>query len=216
MRHVLCAFLLLCPLTACVMQPAKPKTVASVVIEPGEIWRETASADDADRIDALPATWNRVMLRVPARGKKLAAAEGPLLLADAALDHPELPPGSYSCRVVRLGDGAGPLRVRGFKANFCYVGAAEDRVLTLSKQTGSDVPAGRLHPFGDKRYVFLGANQRKAGDTSLAYATDRTRDVAGVIERVAPFRWRMVVPSRDARTLDVYELTPVPVERQPG
>ncbi|URW75746.1 DUF4893 domain-containing protein [Sphingomonas donggukensis] len=215
MRHVICASLLLCPLTACMMQPAAPKR-AIVAVEPGEPWRETASAEDALRIDGLPATWTRVLARLPARSRKEATAEGPLLTADAALDHPELPPGSYSCRVLRLGDGAGPLRLRAFKPNFCYVGAAGDRTLTLSKQTGSDLPAGRLHPYGDKRYVFLGANQRKAGDTSLAYATDRTRDVGGVIERVAPFRWRLVVPSRDERTLDVYELTPVPVERQPG
>src|SRR3546814_14943178 len=31
----------------------------------------------------------------------------PLLEADAALDHPALPPGSYWCRVVRLGKIAG-------------------------------------------------------------------------------------------------------------
>jgi len=37
----------------------------------------------------------------------------------------------------------------------------------------------------------------------------------GVIERIGPFRWRLVLPWRGERPgLDIYELTPVPLEQQ--
>ena len=63
--------------------------------------------------------------------------------------------------------------MRSFPSNFCYIKADADGTLTLTKQTGSDLPAGRLYPAGDKRYVFLGARQPRVGDNSVAYGTAR-------------------------------------------
>ncbi|MHA6724086.1 DUF4893 domain-containing protein [Sphingomonas sp. RS2018] len=193
-----------------------PVPGASVTLAPGEPWREAARAEDAARIDALATSWTAAMARMPARGAKAVAAAGPLLVAGAALDHPELPPGSYDCRVHRLGAAAGAARLRSFPAGFCYVRGEGADGLSLTKQTGSDLPAGRLFPAGPTRYVFLGARSRRPGGAAPAYGTQPDRDVAGVVERVAPFRWRMVVPATDGRSIDVYELTPVPTDRQPG
>ena len=116
---------------------------------------------------------------------------------------------------MRIGKGAGRDRVRAFPAYFCYV-HAEDKGLSFAKQTGSDLPSGYLYADGDKRYVFLGARQRRPGDVSLGYGVDAGRDVVGVVERVGAFRWRLVVPRDGGDALDVYELTPVPADRQPS
>lgn len=219
MRHMFFAALLLSPFVAgCASRPAPVRTPSVTVEAPAvtEPWRLASQAQDAAQVDALPTTWTRIAARMPARRAKLVAAEGPLLAADAALDLPQLPPGSYSCRVVRIGPAAGTAQFRSFPPNFCYIKADTDGTLTLTKQTGSDLPAGRLYPAGDKRYVFLGARQPKVGDNSVAYGADRERDVVGVVERFGAFRWRMASPSRDNRSLDVYELTPVPADQQPG
>lgn len=212
------SFVALLPLAACAGN-SRPVAAASVVIAPEpakEGWRGRVLPEDAARIDAIEGTWRAALAEV-SRGKRaVLAAEGPLVESRAALDHPALPPGAYRCRLVRVGEGAGRGGVTTFPPYFCSVGTGgEDGTLSLSKQTGSDLPAGWLHADGDHRYVFLGAKQAKPGDTSLVYGADRAKDVAGVVERIGPFRWRLTVPSAPAK-LDVYELTPVPVEAQPG
>lgn len=215
MRRVILAMIVFCPLAACAGERSIAPKTAGATIEAVEPWRQASVADDAERIEALTAIWGKVKDSMPASSQRSAAAEGALLAADAALDHPELPPGSYACRVVRLGEAAGRQKFRSFPSNFCYISTDGDKALSLTKQTGSDLPAGRLYPSGDKRYVFLGARQAKVGDNALAYGTNREQDIAGVIERVGSFRWRLVAPTRDRRSLDVYELTPVPVAQQP-
>ena len=112
--------------------------------------------------------------------------------------------------MVRLGAAAGPRGIRVMPPFFCYIRGESDNLLSFAKQTGTELPGGWLYPDDEKRYVFLGARQRRPGDTSLAYGAERVRDVVGVAERIGSFRWRLEIrgPSRDG--LDVYELTPVP------
>ena len=44
----------------------------------------------------------------------------------------------------------------------------------------------------------------------MAYGDDPKRDMAGVLERIAPFSWRLVIPwPQSTSKLDVFELTPV-------
>ena len=87
-------------------------------------------------------------------------------------------------------------------------------VLTIVKQTGSQRPAGRLWNDDDpNRLIFLGSLALGDEKEPLAYAEDPTRDMAGVFERIAPFRWRLVIPwPQDGAKLQVFELTPVPVQ----
>lgn len=198
--------------------PTRPAPSVSLVVapEPPPVWRGKVLPEDAARIDGLPITWNAALAGVPRRARATLAAEGKLVESSAALDHPALPPGAYRCRLVRLGGAAGRRGLVIFPSFFCSVGTGgEGGALSFSKQTGSDLPAGWLHADGDGRYVFLGARQAKPGDTSLVYGADRARDVAGVLERIGPFRWRLAVPNGTSG-LDLYELTPVPVEGQPG
>ena len=44
----------------------------------------------------------------------------------------------------------------------------------------------------------------------LAYGDDPRRNMAGVLERVGPFRWRLVIPwPLNGAKIEVFELTPV-------
>jgi hypothetical protein len=133
-----------------------------------------------------------------------------LLQPGAALDHPALSPGSYMCRAVRVERA----RLRSFPSQFCFVRGEAGGRLSFNKQTGTDLPNGWLYADGDTRSVFLGAQQRRAGENSLGYGTDRAADRVGVIERIGPFRWRLVMPRPNE--LWIYELTPVPAEQQPS
>mgnify|MGYP003585269188 CR=1 FL=1 len=209
MRSVLFATLVSCVLAGCASQ--RTATIASVsqveIIDDDGAGQVIRPADPA-RIDALPAIWRAAWGQSSGAAR---SAEGALLEPGAALDHPELSPGSYNCRVIRLGRRAGTRRMRSFPTHFCHVGAANGG-LNFTKQTGSDLPAGHLYKT-EKRYTFVGALQRAHGDNSLVYGTDQACDVAGGVERVGPFRWRMVVPMGE-QDLDILELTPVPVERQ--
>ena len=209
MRSVVLAVLVSCALAGCATQRAAVVASAAhvAVVDDGGAGQVIRPADQA-RLDALPSIWQAAWGQSRERTR---SGEGALLEPAAALDHPELSPGSYNCRVVRLGRRAGPRRVRSFPAHFCHVGAAGG-MLNFTKQTGSDLPAGQLYK-SEKHYTFVGALQRAVGDNSLSYGTDQARDITAVVERVGPFRWRMVVPVGE-QDLDILELTPVPVERQ--
>ncbi|WP_343520826.1 DUF4893 domain-containing protein [Sphingomonas sp.] len=209
MRSVVLAVLVSLVLAGCAAKRETVVVSASQVeiVDDGGAGQVIRPADQA-RIDALPAIWQAAWGKSPGRAR---TAEGALLEPGAALDHPELSPGSYNCRLIRLGRRAGARRMRSFPTHFCHVGTSNGE-LNFTKQTGSDLPAGHLYKT-EKRYTFVGALQRAEGDNSLVYGTDQARDVTGVVERVGPFRWRMVVPMGE-QDLDVLELTPVPVERQ--
>lgn len=201
----------------CTMTASKPRPVVAMEPAPAPAgWRAIIGADDLARIDALPQRWSAARAAALPRYRAALEEAGPLLAADGALEHPALPPGSYNCRLISVGrERPRDAPYRAFAPFFCYVRGETGGALTLTKQTGTDLPGGWLHPDGERRYVFLGARQRRPGDNSLAYGADADRDLAGVVERVAPFRWRLVIPSRrGAGAIDVYELTPVPAEQQ--
>jgi hypothetical protein len=114
---------------------------------------------------------------------------------------------------VRLGTqakGRGAGAFTAFKPFFCYV-EAEGPLLTIVKQTGSHRPAGWLYPDSEEtRLVFLGTLALGTEQAPAAYGEQHDRDMAGVVERVAPFRYRLVIPwPRGNAKLDVFELIPV-------
>ena len=88
----------------------------------------------------------------------------------------------------------------------------EGDLLTIVKQTGSQRPAGRFwEDDNSRRLIFLGSLALGNEETPLAYGDDPRRDMAGYFERIAPFRWRLVIPwPQDGAKLNVFELTPVP------
>lgn len=200
---------------------SSPKPVATVEVGPAEPappggdWRTIASEADRARLDGLAGLWNEALAAARAGGfaRKLRE-EGDLLRPDAALAAPAPTPGSYRCRVVKV--GGAPKRAFGaFPSFFCYVDA-DGALLTFVKQTGSQRPAGRMWAEGDRQLVFLGALPATEGDAP-AYGDSPEQSVVGVVERIAPFRWRMVLPAADAPAqLDVLELTPVVEETAAG
>lgn len=211
-------------LSACATSTKQRGSVQFVSVEAPPVggWREVASSHDAGRIDHLSRAWTAALSTAAAGGSAARVkAEGDLLRPDAALALPAPTPGSYRCRTVKLGRDvrASPhsrSRARGFaafKPFFCYVNVDGEQ-LTVVKQTGSERPVGRLWGDDDvRRLVFLGATT-SSNDAVRAYGDAAAHNLAGVVERIASFRWRLVVP-RSEGTLDVLELTPV-VELRPA
>jgi len=174
-------------------------------------WKQVATITDLDRIARIGAAWSNGLAeaRVRRHGSEIEK-EGSLLDPAGALPRPPVPPGTYRCRVIKLGFGAnGRGRAyQSFKPFTCFV-SVEDRLLVFIKATGTELPAGRLWEDGETRLVFLGATAARPGIPAPAYSTQPARDRSGVIERVGDFRWRLVSPwqSKDAR-IEVMELVP--------
>lgn len=186
-RRALLPFLL--ALAGCQLAAPPLPPSAAPVLPVGENWRAIASPADADRIARLDAAWDAVR-----------EAGSPLFDRAAGQAWPAPPPGSYRCRVWRLTAGRAPRR---FPAQFCHVGV-EGALLSFAKQTGDERWAGYFYVDGERRMIFLGTSG------SGGYGGDAARDVAGVVERVGPLRYRIVMPwPRSRGALDMIELVPV-------
>jgi hypothetical protein len=174
-------------------------------------WKAVATAADEDRIARLGLAWQQALDDARKGFAAEIRREDVLLRPRAALPRPAPTPGSYNCRLIKLGKATPKSKAfESFRPFFCYV-QVEDDLLTIVKQTGSQRPAGRLWEDDDPtRLVFLGSLALGNEDQPLAYGDDPKRDMAGVLERIAPFRWRLVIPwPQSTSKLDVFELTPV-------
>jgi hypothetical protein len=202
-------------LSGCQTEPkgGKPRPVISVEApSKADAWMAIASKADMQRLANVTGAWAAGLADARKAGFVSAVREEDTLLeTGAALPRPAPTPGSYNCRLVRLGStGKGKPAVEKFKPFFCYVQIDAD-LLTIVKQTGSSRPAGRLwDDDNDKRLIFLGSLALGDEEQPLAYGEDAKRDMAGIFERIGPFRWRLVIPwPQDGAKLDVFELTPV-------
>lgn len=215
---VACSIMAVFGLVGCVHTPATKAIGGTVeqaaVADPQGLstdWKQIATSTDLDRIARIDNAWSEGLTEARARrhGTEIDK-EGPLLAPAGALPRPAVPPGTYRCRVIKLGFGAnGRGRAyQSFKPFTCFV-SVEDQLLVFIKATGSDLPAGRLWEDGETRLIFLGATAARTGIPAPAYSTQPARDRSGVIERVGDFRWRLVSPwqSKDAR-IEVMELVP--------
>jgi hypothetical protein len=176
-----------------------------------EVWRRIATDADEVRLGRLADAWQQGLAQAKKAAPHDVAAEGVLLKPDAALPRPAPTPGSYNCRMIRIGTSeAKEQAFEKFKPFFCYV-EVEGDLLTIVKQTGSQRPAGRLwEDDNPERLIFLGTLALADEEQPAAYGDNPKRDMAGVFERVAPFRWRLVIPwPQSPSKLDVFELTPV-------
>ncbi|MBB5987358.1 DUF4893 domain-containing protein [Sphingobium lignivorans] len=213
----LTALAALAALSACASRPAMVNAPPLPALEPPrQGWRAIASEEDAARLDGLPRTW-QAALEAAAKFRRALAREGDLLAPEAARNHPAPPPGSYHCRLVKLGQaGRREAPYRGYPAFFCNVRGDTNESLFFTKQTGSELPSGWLHRDGEaRRLILTGAKQPSGNGTSLVYGEDAASDLVGVVERIGPFRWRIVMPWRgETPGLDIYELTPVALEQQ--
>ena len=201
--------------SGCATKPKRPPGLTPrVEVEAppkSDVWRGVATAADEDRISRLGLAWQDALADARKSNTADLRREAKLLMPRAALPRPDPTPGSYNCRLIKLGkaDAKGKA-FESFKPFFCYV-EVEGDLLTIVKQTGSQRPAGRLWEDDDPtRLVFLGSLALGSEDQPLAYGDDPKRDMAGVLERIAPFKWRLVIPwPQNSSKLDVFELTPV-------
>jgi hypothetical protein len=190
------------------------RTGATVMVEPparSEAWKQIATNSDEWRISRLNLAWQSALDDAKRGFAGEMKKEGVLLDPEAALARPAPTPGSYNCRLIKLGKTTTKAAAfESFKPFFCYV-QVEGDLLTIVKQTGSQRPAGRLYEDDNaERLIFLGSLALGDEQQPLAYGDDPKRDMAGVLERIAPFRWRLVIPwPQSTSKLDVFELTPV-------
>jgi hypothetical protein len=190
-----------------------------VQVEPpskSDAWKKVATAADQQRLARLDSAWQQALTEAGKNFGGEIKKEGALLKPHAGLPRPAPTPGSYNCRLIKLGQATPKTRAyESFKPFFCYVEIEGDQ-LTIVKQTGSQRPAGRLWEDDDPdRMIFLGSLALGNEDQPLAYGDDPKRDMAGVFERIAPFRWRLVIPwPQSTSKLDVFELTPVAEQPQ--
>jgi hypothetical protein len=200
--------------------PLRPGVHPTVEVGPplkSEAWKGVATVEDKSRIARLGLAWQEALAEAKKSNQGEVSKEGKLLLPRSGLPRPDPTPGSYNCRLVALGKAVPKGKsFESFKPFFCYV-QVEDDQLTIVKQTGSQRPVGRLWEDDDaNRMIFLGSLALGDEEKPLAYGDDAKRNMAGVFERIAPFRWRLVIPwPQSDNKLQVFELTPVDFSKQP-
>jgi hypothetical protein len=219
MRCAVLAALVLA-MAGCEPKPKLPPGVRPIVeVQPqlkSNAWKAVATQADEDRLARLDSAWAQALAEAGKSAGIEIRREGVLLKPRAALPRPAPTPGSYNCRLIKLGKAQPKTRAyESFKPFFCYV-EVEGDLLTIVKQTGSQRPAGRLWEDDDSgRLIFLGSLALGGQDQPIAYGDDPKRDMAGVVERIGPFRWRLVIPwPQSTSKLDVFELTPVAQQPQ--
>jgi hypothetical protein len=104
---ILTGLALLAPLGACATKPPLPPGVrASVEVGPplrSEVWKAVATAADEDRLARMGLAWQEALAEASKANATDIRREGKLLLPRSALPRPEPTPGSYNCRLIKLG-----------------------------------------------------------------------------------------------------------------
>src|SRR5690349_3046132 len=90
-------------LSACQAGLDRPRPISAEAVQAPE-WQEIAAAEDVDHIARSGAAWAEGLRAARADGfARRIAAEGSLLDPQAALPRPAPTPGTYLCRLVKLG-----------------------------------------------------------------------------------------------------------------
>jgi Domain of unknown function (DUF4893) len=174
-------------------------------------WRQVATSSDRKRLRDWRKSFTDALAAARASGHSAEIArEGVLLDPDAALGGGPIPNGMYACRVIKLGaKSAGMLDYVSYPAFACRIEQERD-LQGFAKMTGSQREVGLIFPGDVIRQVFLGTLVLGDEREAMQYGQDRTRDVAGFVERIGPARWRLVMPSPAFESrLDVMELVPM-------
>ena len=174
-------------------------------------WRQVALAADADGLARLDAAWRQA--RDEAEDEGFAdelKALGALVEPDAAQTGRLQPaPGAYRCRTIKIGArNKGGLAFVDYPYFRCTIELTPGGDLILTKTTGSQRTRGLLYPDTDNRLVFIGAQAWGDDETRFpAYGARPERDQVGVLERIGPTRWRLVLPwPKQESNLEILEL----------
>lgn len=193
-------------LAGCGARTLEPKQA----LQRAEDWHLIASPADRERLARWRTAWMAGLDKAVAAGHgPQIAAQGALLKPDFALDDAKLPAGDYRCRVFKLGaQSKGMPDYVAYPFFTCRVALAEGR-LHFIKVDGSQRPTGDLFPDPGPRMIFLGTMMLGDEARPLPYDRDAERDMAGIVERVGPQRWRIAFPyPRWESTIDIFELMP--------
>lgn len=171
-------------------------------------WRKAATRQDRERLRNWRDAWMQALAKVRATPEGVAALAGdPALFdPDRIIQGAALTPGAYRCRVHRLGGVGGGARalLRGAWTG-CRV--SEEGLVRRFMTDGDQRASGNLFDSTDARTVFLGTLALGDEDRSMRYGRDERRDMAGLVERIGPARWRLVLPFPGFQsTLDVMEI----------
>ena len=117
--------LLVLALAACTTAEGGDRPRPSVIAEPqsnADVWKGVATDADEQRIARAGLAWQEALQEARRAAPRDVEAEGALLRPRSALPRPAPTPGSYNCRLIKLGQatGKGPAFER-FKPFFCYV-----------------------------------------------------------------------------------------------
>jgi hypothetical protein len=173
-------------------------------------WRRVATTEDRQRIRDWREAFTKGLAAAQAGGYgDQVAAEGVLLKPDAARGNPELPPGNYRCRIIKLGaNGSATNPYTVFPPFTCRIGT-DGPLGSLRRTTGAQRPSGLIFDDGSARLIFLGTMVLGDERRPLDYGIDADRDMAGVIERIGDKRWRLLLPYPKFESLiDVVEMVP--------
>lgn len=171
-------------------------------------WKTAITARDMDRVRNWRTAFVKALDQAQARGNRASMArEGVLLDPDASLGGVPPPAGTYRCRKIRIGESAGAAYVV-FPPIGCTI-TDEGEVMGFASTGGMQRAAGLIFTGDDKRAIFLGTMMIGDERRAIDYGRDATRDMAGAVERIAPNRWRLILPYPGfGGTMDVIELLP--------
>ncbi|WP_322964098.1 DUF4893 domain-containing protein [Sphingomonas fuzhouensis] len=178
-------------------------------VEQANDWRLAATEDDRVRLRGWRSAWVKGLAQARTGGSAAdIAALGELADPDHSVAEPDLPDGDYRCRTIKLGSqGRATLTYVAYPYFRCRVAGGGQR---LTKIDGSQRLTGRIYPDTDARSIFLGTMILGDEERSYAYGRDRARDMAGVVERIDPTRWRIAFPYPAYESVvDILELVPV-------
>jgi hypothetical protein len=181
------------------------------VVRRADVWQAVITDADRGRLSRLSDAWQQARADVAAAGSAAdLAALG--ALAGPALANPKLPvAGAYRCRVIHLGWRQGqPQTVPAVQVTAqrpCTL-AADGLLLRFDAPIAEGRQLGALYPDID-RLIYLGSVRLADEPGRHAYGEDRDRDQLGVLEQVAPARWRIALPwPRWTARLTLIEIVP--------
>ena len=171
-------------------------------------WRKVATRQDRERLRGWRDAWVQALARVRATpdGTAALAADPALFDPDRVIEGAALLPGSYRCRVHRLG-GIGPGSRPLLRGGWTQCRVSESGLVRRFVTDGDQRASGNLFDSTDSRTIFLGTLALGDEDRPMRYGRDRMRDMAGMVERIGAARWRLVLPFPGFHsTLDVMEI----------
>ena len=174
-------------------------------------WRQVASAADADNLARLDDAWRLARDEAEDAGfadelKRLGVLVDPSAGQSGRL---QPAPGAYRCRTIKMGSKSGNgLAFIDYPYFRCTVELTPGGDLILTKTTGSQRTRGLIYPDSALGHVFVGAQAWGYDEAGYPdYNSQPERDQVGVVQRLGPDHWRLVIPTpRTGGKIDLLDL----------